>query len=165
MKFILQVFGALTEDFEIDVENCKKVISKSGNIPVTFHRAFDMICEKKFKENVQIISDLGFSRILTSGCRPTAEKGIEHIKELVKLGRELNLKVMPGAGITTDNLEEILRETDCTEFHASARRKFIALKSSKNHIATGGSDDLEPLMICDSEIVKDLIKIAKTIKQ
>lgn len=157
------VFGALTEEFEIDVENCKKVVAKCGNIPVTFHRAFDMTCEKKYKENLRTVADLGFSRILTSGFHSTAEKGIEHIKELVKIGRELNIEIMPGSGITVDNLEDILRETDCKEFHASARRKFIPLKASKN-IVIGGAEDLEPLMICDSEIVKDLIKISKTIK-
>jgi copper homeostasis protein len=157
------VFGALTED-EIDQENCKKVIANCGNLPVTFHRAFDMTNDKKLQENIRIISEMGFSRILTSGLEPDAEKGIERIKKIVKYAKECNIEVVPGAGITLDNCEEILRETECKEFHASARRKFIPLKPSRN-IAPGGSEDLEPLMICDSEIVKELIKISKTIKQ
>lgn len=159
------VFGALIDD-EIDVENCKRVVAKCGNSPVTFHRAFDMTNDKKLQENVRLISELGFSRILTSGLEQSAERGMETIKKIVKYAKECNNGpiVVPGAGINCDNLEDILRETDCKEFHASARRKFIPLKPSRN-IAPGGSEDLEPLMICDSEIVRELIKISKTIKK
>ena len=36
------VVGILTKEGEIDLENMKSFISEAQNIPVTFHRAFDV---------------------------------------------------------------------------------------------------------------------------
>ena len=80
------VVGILTKEGEIDLENMKSFISEAQNIPVTFHRAFDM-CKnpiKAFKE----IKNLGIDILLTSGQKKTALEGKELIKELVKISKE-----------------------------------------------------------------------------
>ena len=67
------VFGCLDKNADIDVDACKKIIDRvkkceqdlNYNLNLTFHRAFD-VSKDAFKA-VDIIKELGFSRILTSG--------------------------------------------------------------------------------------------------
>lgn len=74
------VFGALTEDNQIDIEFCKIIIEILGDtMENTFHMAFDFIeCKKQFdhdindnsdtiKKSIRIIKELGFTRILSRG--------------------------------------------------------------------------------------------------
>ena len=85
-------------------------------ISVTFHRAFD-VCRKPMKAMEDII-DLGIDRILTSGQAPSAQEGIPLLRRLVKKARG-RIIIMPGAGITPDNLEAIEKATGASEFHGS----------------------------------------------
>ena len=48
-------------------------------------------------------------------------------KLIAKLNRLNRVRVMPGGGVTEANLGELLADTGCTEFHASAR-VFVASK-------------------------------------
>lgn len=119
------VFGALTADREIDVEICRKVIDAAGDYPVTFHRAFDITPQSKWLENVELIAGLGFTRILSSGYCRSVEKGINTLSDIrdhiVQNG--LNVKLVPGGGITVENAEEILQMTGCSEFHATGKTR------------------------------------------
>ena len=77
------VFGVLKADGTVDMRAMSVLMEAAGNIPVTFHRAFDHAAEP-FKALEDIIS-LGCVRILTSGQQPTAEKGIPLIRKRVFL--------------------------------------------------------------------------------
>ncbi len=111
------VIGALTEQGDIDIEACKRMMDAAGDMSVTFHRAFD-ICRDPFTALEQIIS-LGCDRLLTSGQQASAELGAELIAELVKraAGRII---IMPGAGINPRNIATIEQKTAATEFHSTA---------------------------------------------
>ena len=111
------VIGALTEQGDIDIEACKRMMDAAGDMSVTFHRAFD-ICRDPFTALEQIIS-LGCDRLLTSGQQASAELGAELIAELVKraAGRII---IMPGAGINPKNIAAIEQKTAATEFHSTA---------------------------------------------
>ena len=111
------VIGALTEQGDIDVEACKRMMDAAGDMSVTFHRAFD-ICRDPFTALEQIVS-LGCDRLLTSGQQTSAELGAELIAELVKraAGRII---IMPGAGINPRNIATIEQKTAATEFHSTA---------------------------------------------
>ena len=76
------VFGCLTPEGNVDKKLMKRLMDAAGNIPVTFHRAFDH-CRDPFKALEDII-ELGCVRILTSGCRPTAFEGVELLAQLVE---------------------------------------------------------------------------------
>lgn len=119
------VFGALTADREIDVEMCRKIIDAAGDYPVTFHRAFDMTPHTKQFENVALIAGLGFTRILSSGFCRSADKGITALSEIQDYIAQngLNVKLVPGCGVTVENAEEILETTGCSEFHASGKTR------------------------------------------
>lgn len=121
------VFGALNVKREIDVDKCKLVIENSNGLPVTFHRAFDLSVPAQKLGNLELISTLGFQRLLTSGLGETAEVGIPVLKafnDFVKNNGH-NLIIMAGCGVTPINAERILRETQCREFHGSAKVKVV----------------------------------------
>ncbi|MBO5984052.1 MAG: copper homeostasis protein CutC, partial [Rikenellaceae bacterium] len=111
------VIGALTHDGEIDIEACKRMIEAAGELSITFHRAFD-VCRDPHKALEQIIS-LGCDRLLTSGQKPSAERGTELLAELVKQAAE-RIIIMPGAGINPQNIALIEQKTAATEFHSTA---------------------------------------------
>ena len=111
------VIGALTHDGEIDIEACQRMIEAAGELSITFHRAFD-VCRDPHKALEQIIS-LGCDRLLTSGQKPSAERGTELLAELVKQAAE-RIIIMPGAGINPQNIALIEQKTAATEFHSTA---------------------------------------------
>ena len=122
------VFGCLDVRGDVDVKQVTKLVStaksKQSDISLTFHRfssvqssqrlsflsprAIDMT--RDLHQAATTVAQLGFERILTSGGQSKAIQGIEKIACLVK---ELGDKVivMPGGGISEDNLEEIQTKT------------------------------------------------------
>ena len=59
------VFGCLTRDGDVDKALCQQLMKASGNMSVTFHRAFDRTRDPR--KALEDIIALGFDRILTSG--------------------------------------------------------------------------------------------------
>ena len=111
------VLGILTPEGEVARTQVQRLIRRAGDLPVTFHRAFD-VCRDPWAALEQL-RDLGVSRILTSGQRATVPEGADLIAELVeRSGPEIT--ILPGCGITPENLLEVLRRTGATEFHATA---------------------------------------------
>lgn len=154
------VFGALDENGRIDAIANTTLMNACDDLPVTFHRCFDMTRPNDLMINALLIAELGFERLLTSGYAAKAENGVQYIKKLMNLTSDLI--VMPGSGITPKNLETILKETKAKEFHASARvEKEVAVNGN---FALGNSDqNVDKIMVCSAVVVKDLVDIAKTI--
>lgn len=123
------VFGALTRERTIDLSACGRLIEharqlhttghRRGGDPlsVTFHRAFDIVADPL--AGLQQLMDLGFDRVLTSGQERSAAEACELIAELVAAAGD-RLHVMPGAGITPDNVTDIVTATGVSDIHASA---------------------------------------------
>ncbi|GFX57661.1 copper homeostasis protein cutC homolog [Trichonephila clavipes] len=86
------VFGALMMNKCIDRIACRSIVDAACGKPVTFHRVFDFAEEDEAYIN---IIDLGFKRIITSGCRGTAYEGIHALKRLVDLAGS-QITIMPG---------------------------------------------------------------------
>ena len=62
------VLGCLDPEANIDVKNCQTILESvkpRSNINFTFHRAFDLA--QNPMKSAEVIKNLGFSRILTSG--------------------------------------------------------------------------------------------------
>ena len=161
------VFGALDPNGLVDESVMKeflKLIPANSNIKTTFHRAFDVSSDWKtcFKQ----IKALGFDRILTSGQKKTAFEGRELIGELVRLAKtdSLNpISIMPGAGINKLNLEQLLIETKCVEFHASCRSSRNSKMKFRNlSIPMGSESNLDSEFLVnftDKQKVKELFDI------
>ncbi|XP_071866909.1 copper homeostasis protein cutC homolog [Bombus fervidus] len=144
------VFGALTPDNEIDVKSCQDVLSAARPLPVTFHRAFDEVNDPL--KSLQILINLGFKRVLTSGQKDTAEEGLELIQKLVQEAQN-RIIVMPGSGITKDNILKIKMASRAEEFHASAR-KMITLT---NRVKIGANKET-CIMVTDKEMVEEMVR-------
>lgn len=150
------VFGCLKENHDIDFEKCSVLAFAWGEGPMTFHRAFDLTSKDQAEENIQLLSEMGFTRILSSGFEATAEKGIENLKGLVDIGKKWGVAVMPGAGVNGENISKIIRNTSCNEFHGSARSEKSEVQSKLS--MGGGVEDSQPLMVCDPKKVQELLR-------
>jgi len=86
------------------------------------------------------------------------------IKDLVKLSETKGIQIIAGAGINSSNLEQILEETNCPEFHASCRSSRISkmvYKSTKD-ISMGSPFINEfQIMFTDKLKCQELAKIYK----
>lgn len=81
MGFAGVVVGMLDEEGHIDLPRMREVMRLSGNMAVTFHRAFDM-CQNPMVALDQL-TQLGVARILTSGQQQSAELGLPLLRDLV----------------------------------------------------------------------------------
>ncbi|RWS11687.1 copper homeostasis protein cutC-like protein [Dinothrombium tinctorium] len=149
------VFGLLTVDGSIDCEKCAILLKHASPLSVTFHRAFD-ICKHPFQCLETVIS-LGFKRILTSGQCATAEFGAPLITKLIQraCGR---IVVMPGAGITVENLHSIASVTKAKEFHASASKLKRSSSTFSNDLMQA---QFEKRKVTDMSLVKSLREICE----
>ena len=110
------VLGVLDSNNEVDISNCKKIIKESGDMSLTFHRAFDETI--KPYESMEKIIDLGFDRILTSGQEEKATDGVSLINKLVKQSKG-RISIMPGSGIRASNVDLFLENNEISEIHSS----------------------------------------------
>jgi copper homeostasis protein len=114
------VFGALDRHGNIDVVAMKQAIDAASGLPITFHRAFD-VCSDPF-EAIQRLSDLGIRTLLTSGQKPTAPEGVTLIRKLVEWSMEKGITIMPGCGLNSGNIVEVVLATGAQVAHLSASR-------------------------------------------
>ncbi len=111
------VTGILTKDGIVDKERCKELVELAYPLEATFHRAFDRVVNPF--EALEEIIDLGFERILTSGLKPKAIEGKETLEALIKQAED-RIIIMPGSGVTSENIIEMAESTGAKEFHSSA---------------------------------------------
>lgn len=112
------VIGALTPDNHIDIKTCERLVKAAEGLHITFHRAFDVV--ENPQEALEQIIALGCHHLLTSGQAPKAEDGIPLLQSLVQQAKG-RISIMPGAGVSPENIAHILRETGATEIHGSFR--------------------------------------------
>lgn len=115
------VCGALTKEGKIDIIACEKLKQAAGDIPLTFHRAFDRVRDPK--RALEEIVWMRFTRILTSGQKPTAEGGIKLLKALNEQA-DGRIILTAGGGVDESNIRRIHDETGISEFHFSASLPF-----------------------------------------
>jgi len=111
------VTGVLNEAGQVDVPRMREIMRAARDMPVTFHRAFDMCADPQ--QALDVLADLGVTRILTSGQQASAEKGLSLIIELnARSGVPI---IMAGAGVRAENLGKFLA-AGVQELHSSAGR-------------------------------------------
>ncbi len=94
---------------------------------VTCHKVFDTTPDAF--QALEDVIEAGCTRILTSGLHKTALEGIELLGQLIKqaAGRII---IMPGGGIRSSNIGQLVNATNASEYHSSA-----LVSKSDNHIA------------------------------
>lgn len=124
--------GALTADRMPDREAMERLVEAAGDdIQLTFHRAIDDCADPVAA--IDILADLGFDRVLTSGTAATAMAGAETIRQMIAraAGR---LDIMPGGGVRPDNIAALRSLTGANQFHSSARNKAAAPSTAVSSI-------------------------------
>jgi copper homeostasis protein len=111
------VIGLLQKDGTVDVNRTSQLVELAYPLEVTFHRAFDRTSNPL--EALAAIILTGCQRILTSGQHPTALAGATLIATLIQKAAS-DIVIMPGSGIKSDNLLQLIQLTKATEYHASA---------------------------------------------
>lgn len=120
--------GALTRDARVDTERVKLLVAGAAELPVTFHRAFDLA--RDLDEAAEALAESGISRVLTSGAAASALDGAERIAALVK-GWSGDLEIMAGGGIREENVAAIVRRTSVHEVHVRGTRLARTLMSPR----------------------------------
>ena len=123
------VFGLLNTNGTINIDQTKKLIEHAHPLPITFHRAFDLTRDPF--EALETLITLGINRILTSGCTPTVEQGIETIQKLITEAQN-RITIMPGGGITEQNVKTIIQKTNAKEIHFSGRTQIESPMQYRN---------------------------------
>ena len=111
------VSGILKNDNTIDIKRTNELVNLSRPLEFTFHRAFDVVTDP-LKELEKLIQ-LGVERVLTSGQKQKADKGIELLKELKKNAKD-KIIIMPGSGINKLN---IMNFRSFNEIHGSFKNE------------------------------------------
>lgn len=111
------VFGFLTREGRIDAARCREVVALAGERQAVFHRAFDFAPDPLAAADELV--QLGVTRLLTSGQQPAALAGAALIRTIADRTRG-HLEVMPGGGIRSENVLEIIERTGCCQIHIGA---------------------------------------------
>ncbi|GAB3785165.1 copper homeostasis protein CutC [Dyella agri] len=152
------VLGVLDADGEVDMERCYGLIAAAGHLGITFHRAFDLVRDPR--RALDDVIALGCERVLTSGGQASALAGAALIREMIGQANG-RIAIMPGAGVTADNLTALATATGACEFHASAKRQ---LASGMRHRPPLLTDMQGGELRSDEEQVRALVQTLRSIR-
>jgi copper homeostasis protein len=108
------VVGVLTPGAAVDAEGTAELAALARPLEVTFHKAFDQVCDPL--EALDTLIGLGVSRVLTSGGRPSAFEGVETLAALVERAHG-RLIVMAGGRLDAGSLPRVIRQGKVSEVH------------------------------------------------
>ncbi|NDV96677.1 copper homeostasis protein CutC [Dysgonomonas sp. 521] len=152
------VFGILNADGSVDKQRNKELvtIAHQYGMSTTFHRAFDRAVN--LSESLEDIIGLGFDRVLTSGGMKNAPDGKEILRKLIGQADD-RIIIMPGGGITENNIGDLVRATGLKEFHGSFRSRY---RGKMEYISDTFNDIDEEysFLFSDSEKIKLAIENA-----
>lgn len=109
------VFGLLTNEGMVDIENTRRLVKLASPLEVTFHKAIDYSVDvvKAFKELNKIE---GITRVLSSGGKDTAWNGRDLLKQMQELpGR--TIKIIAAGKVVPENRSRIAGYTGIAELH------------------------------------------------
>lgn len=154
------VFGILNKDGSIDMERNSKLmeLSKRLDLQTTFHRAFDR--SRDLLASLDDVIELGFDRVLTSGGYPTALLGADVIRQLMDRSKG-QISIIPGAGITADNVHELVKLTNLKEFHGSFRSRYYSEMTFRNTTINDPESETELWITDEGEVRKAICNANK----
>lgn len=152
------VSGVLLASGEIDIERTKELVELTRPMKFTFHRAFDMT--RCYKDSLKILIDLGVDIVLTSGMENKAIDGVSVLKELVELSQG-RISILAGSGVNAENIKEIYKKANITDFHMSAVKEVESEMTFFNKRLSMGNIESEEY----SKLTVDCSKINSGVEQ
>ncbi|MEM1388740.1 MAG: copper homeostasis protein CutC [Pseudomonadota bacterium] len=110
------VLGVQGVDGGLAVDVLRDLLGSASGMGATLHRVIDVVPDPLRALDQAI--ELGFARVLTSGAQPLAPDGVALISAMVAraAGR---IGVMPGCGLTAENVAGVVAATGVREVHAA----------------------------------------------
>jgi copper homeostasis protein len=146
------VLGILLQNAQVDVERTRELVELARPMEVTFHRAIDRA--ENIDEALEQVIATGADRVLTSGGKQTAEQGIENLARLVAKAKD-RIGVMVCGRIRRDNIQNIARKTNASEFHASLRKKIkspVTYQDSALSLGAVGIDEFTRYAVVPEDV-------------
>ncbi len=112
------VAGALNDKYFIDTQALEIFMKAADGLPFTFHRAIESV--KNIHLSLDLLMEYNVNRILTGGAGGNA---YTCRTELSEINKYLNgqMILLAGSGITSENVEQLIVETNVKEVHTSAK--------------------------------------------
>ena len=107
------VIGASLPDGRLDSETLADLVNAAAGLDITLHRAIDLT--PNVDAALGICRDLGITRVLSSGGAQNAMAGIDRLAQM----STHNITVMPGSGVSAENIADFAARLPLTEVHAS----------------------------------------------
>ncbi len=111
------VCGFFKKEQEINQKQLLRFVDACQGLPVTFHRSFDELSD--WKNGLELLIDSGCKRLLTSGDGAIAFEGRRRLREMVDYA-DGRIIILPGGGIRSTNIKEIIAEVGPVEVHTAA---------------------------------------------
>ncbi len=125
--------GAQKVTGEIDSDRMKHIVETAYPMEVTCNRAFDAVPDPF--DALEVLINAGCRRVLTSGLAETAPEGAGLLKQLVNQAGD-RISIMPGAGVRSNNIIKLIKDTGAQEYHTSARIAASSNMEFSNPIVT-----------------------------
>ena len=125
---------------QLDLSFLAEVRREFPSADLTCHRVFDVIDDQH--EGLRRLMDLGYNRVLTSGQKLKADHALSRLRELFELAAN-DIVIMPGSGVHSGNVLQILSSGPFNEIHLSAKR--IINKTPNSDLMDMGYYELEEM--------------------
>ena len=120
------VFGCLTPEGGLDKKTTAELIAEAAGLDITFHMAFDHIRVDEQLDALHWLSRNGVSRILTHGSSDpktsifdNKQRLLRYIEAAASLPQDSRIIILPGGGVTKDNVREICAVLGVNEAHGT----------------------------------------------
>ncbi|WP_248922927.1 copper homeostasis protein CutC [Olsenella intestinalis] len=113
------VFGCV-RDRSLDEEATARLAHAAAGLDMTFHMAFDEISPDRQAAALAWLADAGFSRVLAHGgdLARLIESCLPHLEGLTRAAAG-RISVMPGGGVTWENVERVCEAVGASEAHGT----------------------------------------------
>ena len=155
-------FGFLNEDGSICMPYVEKMVDliHSYGKEAVFHRAFDVTPDPFLA--MDILSDLGIDRVLTSGQKNKAMEGMDLIKQIQSEYGE-KVEILAGSGMNATNAVEMMDTTGIYQVHSSCKNYQTDPTTSSEfvtyaYLSEPHTNDYD---VVDVELVKKLVEVIK----
>ncbi len=114
------VLGVQGPDGGLDVDLLRRLVDAARGMATTLHRVIDVVPDPL--SALEQAADIGIGRVLTSGAQPFAPDGVGLITDMVRQAGD-RIGVMPGCGLTPDNVAGVIAATGVVEVHAACNAR------------------------------------------
>lgn len=138
------VVGALLPDGTVDERSTAALVAACGDVPVTFHKAFDQTPDRSAA--LETLVSLGIARVLTSGGAATAADGSAELADLVAQAGD-RIVVLAGGGVRPANVAALVRDTGVREVHLRGASSVPSAALSTSVYDAGRRDATSPEVV------------------